>query len=248
MKNLAESAATLIDRLGLTTSPVVVVFLRPGEEPEGFAEPKAIRFCQALMLARRGQQVLLTPDNIACPAAAAVLGFKPLPEKLESGEMLVGYGIFGNAVAGQCTVCSMPRLPRGEYAAVALSPLAETPFEPDVVIVEGLPEQIMWLALAERFEEGGRLEFSTAVLQATCVDGAVLPFVEQRINASFGCYGCRDATDFGPEEGVIGFPGYDLERIVAALEQLAAKAMPRVRAKTAYRAFQKRGELEKSNP
>jgi len=127
----------------------------------------------------------------------------------------------------------MPRLPRGEYAAVALSPLAETPFEPDVVIVEGLPEQIMWLALAERFEEGGRLEFSTAVLQATCVDGAVLPFVEQRINASFGCYGCRDATDFGPEEGVIGFPGYDLERIVAALEQLAAKAMPRVRAKTA---------------
>jgi uncharacterized protein (DUF169 family) len=200
------------------------------------------------MEARQGQKVWLTPDNIACPAAAAVLGFKPPPEKLESDEMLVGYGIFGNAAAGQCTVCSMPRLPLGEYAAVALSPLAETPFEPDVVIVEGLPEQIMWVALAERFEEGGRLEFSTAVLQATCVDGAVRPFVEQRINASFGCYGCRDATDFGPEECVIGFPGHDLERIVAALEQLAAKAMPRVRAKTAYRAFQQRGEPEKATP
>ena len=36
-------------------------------------------------------------------------------------------------------------------------------------------------------------------------------------------------------ECVLGFPGQDLERIVAELEELAVKALPRVRGKAVYR-------------
>jgi uncharacterized protein (DUF169 family) len=32
----------------------------------------------------------------ACPASAAELGFKPLPEKPQTGEMLAAYGIFAS--------------------------------------------------------------------------------------------------------------------------------------------------------
>ncbi len=51
----------------------------------------------------------------------------------------------------------------------ALCPLKDAPAAPDVVVVEGPPESLMWLALADLNLEGGmRLRADTAVLQATC--------------------------------------------------------------------------------
>ncbi|MBC7237556.1 MAG: hypothetical protein H5T69_17070 [Chloroflexi bacterium] len=38
-------------------------------------------------------------------------------------------------------------------------------------------------------------------------------------------------------ECILGFPARDLERIVAELEELAAKCLPRVRSKAVYRAL-----------
>ncbi|NCO42385.1 MAG: hypothetical protein COZ06_29235 [Armatimonadetes bacterium CG_4_10_14_3_um_filter_66_18] len=234
-------AAKLKENLDLATEPVAVKWLERVDEVAGFQARQSSRFCQALMEARHGLKALLTPENIYCPASAAAFGFKPRPEKLASGEMLVAFGIFGNATAARRTVESMPQLPAGKYAAVALCPLAEAPFDPDVVIVEGAAEQVMWLALADRFDQGGRMEFSTGVLQATCVDAALLPFVTGKVNASFGCYGCRDATDMEPGEAVIGFPGNRLPEMARNLEGLAAKAIPKVRQKGALRAFLRQG-------
>ena len=78
---------------------------------------------------------------------------------------------------------------------------------PDVVVVEDEVEKLMWIALARLNAQGGRrIESSTAVLQATCVDATLIPFVRKQFNLSFGCYGCRDATDIGTNETVLGFP------------------------------------------
>jgi len=232
-----EAASAITEILGLAWSPVAVKFFPAGESPPAFDAPSPRRFCQVLMEARRGLKRLLTPENVSCPAVAAALGFKPLPEKLASGEMLVGFGIFATPEAGRRTVESMLRLAPGKYAAVAVLPLGELGADctPDVVVVEGLPDQLMWLALACVHETGGRLEFSTGMLQATCVDAAILPFLTGKPNATLGCYGCREATDLGPEEGVIGIPGHMLDTVATNLRRLAAKAIPRVRAKGAYR-------------
>jgi uncharacterized protein (DUF169 family) len=241
MTDLIESTRKLTEILGLERKPVAVKFVRVGEAPPaGFAAPPGRRYCQILMEASRGKRVLLTPENIACPASAAALGFKPLPEKLETGEMLAAFGIFATKEAGRNTIRSMPRLPMGEYRAVAAGPLNEVPYEPDVVVLEARPEHLMWVALASVRREGGRLDFSTAILQATCVDGTILPFLTGKLNASLGCYGCREATEMAEAECVLGFPGQDLGRIVAELEELAAKAMPRVRGKAVYRSLEGR--------
>jgi len=235
-----EAAAAMTDILGLRWSPVAVKFVSAGEPAPNLEAPGPRRFCQVLMEARRGEKRLLMPDNVSCPAVAAALGFRPLPDRLASGEMLAGFGIFASAEAGRRTVESMPRLEQGKYAAVALLPLGEVGIDctPDVVIVEALPEQLMWLALASVHDTGGRLEFSTGVLQATCVDAAILPFLTGRPNATLGCYGCREATDLSDEESVIGIPGPMLERVVTNLKRLAAKALPRVREKATYRQLQ----------
>jgi len=229
-----EATNAILRILGLDSSPVAVRFIPTGDPVPAFETPYPRRFCQVLMQARHGQKRLLTPDDVSCPAVAAALGFRPLPEKLASGEMLVGFGIFASPEAGRRTVDSMLRLEPAKYAAVAVAPLSEADFDPDSVVVEGLPEQLMWLALASVYDTGGRLEFSTAVLQATCVDAGIIPFVTGKVNATLGCYGCREATDLGEAECVLGFPGHMLAKMAVNLQRLAAKAIPRVRAKTVY--------------
>lgn len=235
MQNLARLAGYLESILGLERHPVAVKFVGKDEiAPAGFAAPPGRRYCQVLMEASEGKKVLLTPDTIACPASAAALGFKPLPQKLVTGEMLAAYGIFASKEAGRNTIHSMPRLPAGAYQAVAACPLGEAPCAPDVVVLEARPEHLMWVALASVRQVGGRLDFSTAILQATCVDGTILPFLSGKLNASLGCYGCREATNMGEAECILGFPGRDLEGIVRELEELASKALPRVRGKAVY--------------
>lgn len=117
------------------------------------------------------------------------------------------------------------------------SPLSEIEVEPDVVLVESKPEHLMWMALAGIYKTGERLHFNTAVFQATCVDSTVIPFVTGKLNASLGCYGCRDATNIGDEECLIGVPYGQLSEIIQNLEELARKAMVKARSKEAYHLF-----------
>jgi len=95
----------------------------------------------------------------------------------------------------------------------------------------------MWLALASMFTMGGRRTFSTGVLQATCVDATIVPFLSGEVNMSMGCYGCREATDMAPEEAIIGIPSQKLTEVVASLKRLAERTMPRVRSKAIYKMY-----------
>lgn len=242
MSGLPVRAALMQEILGMSTSPVAVKFYEGFTHLPGYELPEKRRYCQVLMEARRGKRVLLTPENIACPAAAWALGFKEPPPVLVSGEMPASMGIFGNPDAVVHTFSTMQRLEMGKYKMVAVCPLGEAPWEPDVVVVESLAEHLMWIALAHVFHTGGRLHFDTAVLQATCVDVTITPFVQQRLNMSIGCYGCREATDLAEGECVLGFPAKYLDGIVESLQALRKKALPRVRGKNVYKALLERSE------
>jgi uncharacterized protein (DUF169 family) len=233
--------------LGLETEPVAVFLLPSGPvNPafDSFGKVTAHRYCQLLMRARRGESLRLEPAEIACRAAAAAFGFRPLPEGLATGKGLVGFGIVAEPLTGKAMFDGMTRLPSGSVASIAVCPLGAAPAPPDVVVVEGPPEPLMWLALADLNLAGGRRRRGdTAVLQATCVDATVIPYVEQRLNFSLGCYGCREATDIGVNETILGFPGATLNNLVAALEQLNLKAVGRSRAKAALDHLKGKREL-----
>jgi uncharacterized protein (DUF169 family) len=53
------------------------------------------------MKARHGKSVILDSEGIACAAAAAAFGFRPLPEGLRSGKGLVGFGIVSDEAVGK---------------------------------------------------------------------------------------------------------------------------------------------------
>ena len=196
------------------------------------------------MKARRGGDVLLDGEGISCPAAAAAFGFRPLPQGLQSGQGLVGFGIVSDSAVGRQMFVDMPKLDPGKITMLHLFPLEKAEYAPDLVVVEDEVEKLMWIVLSYLHAKGGRrVPSSTAVLQATCVDSTIIPFLEDRLNFSYGCYGCRDATDIGNDETVLGFPIRFLPPIVEHLEFLARKAMPTSRSKKAWHALQR----EKAN-
>jgi len=246
MSSIAGAADRLKEIIGLETEPVAVFLLPPGPvNPafDAFGKVAGHRYCQLLMRARHGESLRLDHDELACPAAASAFGFKPLPEGLATGKGLVGFGIVAEPLTGKAMFDGMTRLPPGSIAGIAVCPLGAAPSQPDVVVVEGPPEPLMWIALADLNLVGGRRRLGdTAVLQATCVDATIIPHVEQSLNFSLGCYGCREATDMGPGETILGFPGAALTDLVAALEQLNEKAIGRSRAKAVFNHLKEKQE------
>ena len=76
-------------------------------------------------------------------------------------------GILGSAEADRNTLNSTPRIEKGKYKTVACYPLAVSSLIPDVVVIESSVELLMWVSLTRTLNTGGRLDFSTAILQAT---------------------------------------------------------------------------------
>jgi uncharacterized protein (DUF169 family) len=245
MKTIQSNSEKVKQILGLTTSLVGVKFLFSEEEiPAKIEKLAGHRYCQALMKARHGKHVILEAEGIACPAAAAAFGFKPLPEGLKTGKGLVGFGIVNNENTGKTMFEGMTSLPQGKLKALYLFPLETAEIEPDIVVVEDETEKLMWFALANLNIKGGqRVESSTAILQATCVDATTIPYLQQKFNMSMGCYGCRDATDICPNETVLGFPFKDFQAIAENIVFLSQKAIPNSRGKNAL-AMLKRKEAE----
>ncbi len=245
MLEIQTNAHRVAQRLGLTTFLVGVKFIfSENEIPQKVEKLHGHRYCQALMKARHGKHVLLDAEGIACPAAAAAFGFKPLPEGLKTGKGLVGFGIVNQESTGKTMFEGMTAIPHGELKVLYLFPLETAEIEPDIVVVEDETEKLMWFALANLNVNGGkRVESSTAILQATCVDATTIPFIQQKFNMSMGCYGCRDATDICPNETVLGFPFKDFKPIAESLEFLSQKAIPNSRGKNAL-AMLKRKEAE----
>jgi uncharacterized protein (DUF169 family) len=226
--------------LGLDAPPIAVRIVKTKDPlPDIKSLSKNSRYCQLLMLARKGQTLMLNGENIACPAAKAALGLGSLPEKISTGEMLYTLGLFASKEAAAKTMISIPRIEFGNTKAVIAGPLKNFPLEPDLVIIESVPEHIMWLSLARNFKEGGRLNFNSSIFQAACVDVTAVPYLTGDINISPGCYGCRQSSDTPPEHMLIGIPAKRLPEIVESLEALSRKAMKSVRKKSVYALYSK---------
>lgn len=225
--------------LELYREPVAIRFLKEEEkEPEGFSSELKLTFCQFVMLAQSGDHLLANGDNLACANGAAALGLRPLPEKIRQGEMQTKLNVYGALEAAAHVAAATPRLPLGTYNKILLSPLDTAPFEPQVVILQGLPATLMWIILADNYDHGERYSFSTAVAQGVCVDASVVPFLTDKMNLSLGCYGSRGATDQKDDEMLLGVPFARLPRIIELLPELKGSIIKRTKEQAAYKRLQ----------
>ncbi|MGB7546044.1 MAG: DUF169 domain-containing protein, partial [Methanothrix sp.] len=148
IEEIQEMGAKMKGILGLSTSPVGVRFLTTKDTVDRAKVLLRHRYCQALMRARHGQNVVLDAEGISCPAAARAFGFRPLPESLRTGKGLVGFGIVSEEKVAEEMFEKMPHLEMESIQQIHLFPLEKAEQLPDLVVVEDEVEKLMWIILA----------------------------------------------------------------------------------------------------
>ena len=228
----AEWQRVIMEKLGLRWQPVAVSLIDKDEPlPDVPLPPETQRFCQAMMAARRGASILMPPHRHSCPDGTSIFGMTGVPEKLATGEIYVLFHKVVNAEAAARMVAERPTLPPKSRRATYVAPLAKTVRKPEVVVVTGTPEQMMWLCMSMSYYSGHRFDFHASGFNSMCVEAVLYPLTEQEPNITFGCYGCRAATDVAEDMMFMGLPVDKLPIVAQGLTELAKKAIPDSRMK-----------------
>lgn len=223
----AELQRSIMQSLGLRWQPVAVSLIDKDELlPDVPMPPENLRFCQAMMAARRGASILMPPYRHSCPDGTSIFGMTGVPEKLATGEIYVLFHKVVNAEAAARMVAERPTLPPKSRRATYVAPLAKTVREPEVVVFTGTPEQMMWLSMSMSYYTGHRHDFHASGFNSMCVEAVLLPLTNDEPNITFGCYGCRAATDIGEDMMFMGVPTHLLPMVAQGAAELAKKAIP----------------------
>ncbi len=227
-----EWARVLRDVLGLRWHPVAITLVRAGDPlPDVPMPEERLRYCQALMAARRGRALMMPVNRHACPDGTSILGLAPIPAKLASGELYILFHKLDSVEAAQRMVAERPSLPPRSVRATVTCPLDEPRCEAEVVAVIGTPEQMMWLSMATSYYTGHRHDFHASGYNAQCVETTLIPLTSGEINISFGCYGCRASSDVDDTLMMMGIPVSLMDDVVKGLRELGKRAIPQSRDK-----------------
>lgn len=225
-------ADTLTEVLGLRWHPVAVSLIGADEPLPAVPQPEErLRFCQALMAARRGRALMMPVNRHACPDGTSILGLSPIPAKLASGELYILFHKLDSVEAAQRMVAERPSLPPRSVRATVTCPLDDARCEAQVVAVIGTPEQMMWLSMATSYYTGHRHDFHASGYNAQCVETTLIPLTSGEINISFGCYGCRASSDVDDSLMMMGIPVALMDDVVRGLRELGKRAIPQSRDK-----------------
>ena len=157
-------------------------------------------------------------DDFIFPQCPSILGLTDLPEVYKDGT-------FRSIVwtktreDGRKYEHSIPRLPLGQYEAVALAPLVYNPFDPDIVLIYANPAQMMLFINALQFEDYEIMEFY-CVGEGSCSDAIVRCYLRGKPSLTIPCYGERRYGHAQDDELVIALPASIMEKALRGLEAL----------------------------
>ena len=199
--------------LGLKLPPVAIAFRDSAPAGVSRIDEPTPAGCGYWRLAAEGR-VFYTEasDHYTCPVGAHTHGVD-LPEAVATELQ----GLVQTMVGLQyIKMEEIPLIPRrqGRFGLAIYAPLAQAPFEPDLVLVRGTVKQLM--LLAEAAQGAGVAGGGATMGRPTC---AVLPEALQsgRTATSFGCIGNRVYTGLGDNEGYYAIPGPKISDVVEKL-------------------------------
>lgn len=225
-------AGVLKDVLQLQAEPVAVTLVPAGDPLPDVPVPQTrMRFCQQLAYARLGRSIMLPPNRHSCPDGTSILGMTDVPPKLASGELYLLFHKLDSMEAASQMVAERPHLPQRSVDATVATPLAKAATTPDVVVVTGDAEQMMWLTMSASYYTGKRFDYRVSGYNSMCVEAMLIPREEGVMNLSLGCYGNRAATDVPRDHLFMGIPLSMMPTVVDGLRELSKRAIPQSRAK-----------------
>jgi len=152
------------------------------------------------------------------PMCPSIIGLTGLPEVYKDGT-------FRSVVwtktreDGRKYENSIPRLPAGEYEAVAMAPLVYNPFDPEIILLYANPAQMMLLINALQFEDYEVMEFS-CVGESSCSDVIAKCYLQGKPSLSIPCYGERRYGHAQDDELAMALPAGMMEKALRGLEAL----------------------------
>lgn len=110
------------------------------------------------------------------------------------------------------TIDVLPQIPPVK-AAIGYSPLCNTKFTPDVILIYAMPSQAFKVAQLFKTKLKTRFEANFNGTASLCADAVSYPYISGKSNMTLGCMGSRKFSDIKDEEMVIGLTLSDAECI-----------------------------------
>jgi uncharacterized protein (DUF169 family) len=222
---LHQHAKSLQELLRLKTHPLAIKLLEQEKDiPKEAIRPKRdygyrLMTCQAFCESRKaGKTIAQTKDDMWCFEAALGYGFiEPLSYFLE-GNTRYPEGLVSSWEAAKFWSQHFPRLEHGRYEAIVSAPLAETMFEPDLVMMYADPAQVQQLLVARIWIDGHDIAPRLSGMGA-CVM-SVTPVVQSKeCYVTVPCPGDRGRASAQDDELIFSTP---IEKIGSLIEGLKA--------------------------
>ncbi|CAG0973570.1 hypothetical protein PLCT2_01493 [Planctomycetaceae bacterium] len=173
--------------------------------------------CQGMSIARHfGWTFAVSRDDISCPIGATLFGFAPIVSHFECGNCCAGM-YTKDAAAGAKTEGEAPKFKFGEYYAMVSGPLGRIDFEPDVVLVFGMPAQVMRLVTGALWESGGYIH-SKFSGRTDCADEVIETMQSGKPQVILPCYGDRIFGQTQDHEMAFAFPWAFAQKLLDGLE------------------------------
>jgi len=151
------------------TMPIGIKMVPAGEEPPAKArQPKRdygyrYAICQATTAARKlGWTMAIGKEDLSCPPALSYFGFRPRESYLTEGNL--GYKMYNESLEAASNYDNDDVLyfPEGKYDYFVVGPITRIDFDPDFVVVYGMPAQINRFIQARLWKDGGMMTSSFA--------------------------------------------------------------------------------------
>lgn len=223
MSNIAykEMQKTLMDELRLMHYPIAVKYFFDEKELEDFKNnaifyvpTHPLTFCQFEIAPRmKGQTVLCTKETLGCSNAAYVLGWKPYDEPEVKSHLKYAKDMDQAARF----VKTKPRLPEGTLKGVAMSPLGDSYFAPDVAHFYCDNMQAYHLSVDYMAAMDVHPLRSSATMNSAACGGCVHTYLEKSANIIPACSGSYNAGKTERGEINVMIPGEHIEATVQRL-------------------------------
>jgi uncharacterized protein (DUF169 family) len=222
--NWADNAEKLDSYLRLRTFPLAFKLFTSADDLNKVKGMRRLdykpRMCQMLTLARvHGWTLGATADEFGSPVCASIIGLIEPPKELMEGKTLAGI-MYKTARDARKHEKVVPRLPVGKYQAVAIAPLKNNKFKPDIVLVYGNPAQIFMLAAALQWQDFETLA-GNCVGESSCADAIVRCYLSGKPSIALPSYAERRYGQAQEDEMVMALPAASISKALLGLKGLS---------------------------
>lgn len=225
----AALSAELEQILKLRSFPIGMKLFRTVEELEAVPKirrPDAIHTTDQIVAqaARLGRTIGITGDDLVGAQCRAVIGLGAQDATWRSGKSMVGvwYATVEDSSAHQA---AMNVVPAGQYAGLAVSPLASGRLDPpDIALFYATPGGMMYFINGLQWSGYKRFDWSV-VGESSCADSWGRALSRREPSLSIPCFAERRYGGVLDDEMLMALPPADIVKAIAGMKALSKNGL-----------------------